>query len=472
MHDETLADLSATDMAFQIRQGTVSSEDLVRACLARIARYDGQIRAFITVDADAALAAARAADRRQADGAVLPMLHGIPVAIKDVTATAGLRTTQGSRIFADHVPEQDATSVARLRAAGAIILGKTNTPEFAFGAVCTNALCGPTATPWDLDRSSGGSSGGSAAAVASGMVPLAQGTDFGGSVRTPASFCGVVGLRPVPGTIAEPERALAEARLATQAVLARTVEDGLLMLRAMAGRHPLDPVSRLQPVIPVPKAVQDLRIAASADLGGAFVIDNDVRARFVDACKAVPAALGRVTQDAPDVGGGVAAFRTLRAAESWWKFRDLVTRHEDQLSPSYVWNVRQGAAISATDLLSAEAARARVWRNFVEFFDRYDILLMPAVSVQPFPNDAGEVTRLGGKPTGSILDYLACTFLISLVGFPCLSLPAPMNGNALPFGLQMICAPGKEAILWAAAQRLAREGFGYVRPPLLTEALT
>jgi amidase len=406
-----------------------------------------------------------------ASGAALLPLHGIPVAIKDVTATAGMRTTQGSMIFADHVPDRDATSVARLRKAGAIILGKTNTPEFAFGAICTNDLCGPTATPWDVTRSSGGSSGGSASAVAAGMVPLAQGTDFGGSVRIPASFCGVVGLRPVPGTIPEPERALGEARLATQGVLARSVEDGLLMLRAMAGPHPLDPVSRLQPPVAAPEEVRVLRIAGSPDLGGLVAINDEVRVRFEAASDAVAERLGPVTRAAPDMTGGIDAFRTLRAAEAWWKFRDLVARHEDRLSPTFVWNVRQGAGISGEDLLSAEATRARVWRNAIRFFDDYDILLMPAASVMPFANDAGEVMVLGGKPTGSVLDYLACTFLISLIGFPCLSLPAPMGGNALPFGLQMVAAPGREAVLWGAARGLEREGFGYVRPPLLAQVI-
>lgn len=464
---DDICDLSATEMAARLRRGDLTSETLVRACMSRIDALDGRLRAFITVDAEGALAAARKADARRTAGDDLPSLHGIPVAVKDVTATAGLRTTQGSIIFADHVPEKDATSVARLRAAGAIIIGKTNTPEFAFGAICTNRLCGPTATPWNLERSSGGSSGGSAAAVASGMVPLAQGTDFGGSVRTPSSFCGTVGLRPVPGTIAEPERALAEARLATQGVIARSVEDGLMMLRAMAGPHPMDPVSRLIPPPPEARTPKTLRIAASPDLDGAFAIDDDVRARFDSACDDVAARLAPVTRAAPDVTGGVEAFRNLRAAESWWKFKDLVAEHADKLTESYVWNVRQGASITAEDLLSAEAARARVLRNFTAFFDDHDILLMPAASVLPFRNDGGEVTELGGKPTGSILDYLACTFLISLVGFPCLSLPAPMHDEALPFGLQMIAAPGQEAALWGAAQALEAQGFGYTRPPLL-----
>lgn len=459
MTDTSVCDWPATTLVNHLRSGALSSEQLVRASLARIEALDGQLNAFVTVDAEAALHAARGADAARRAGQKLPALHGLPVAIKDVTATLGLRTTQGSRIHAETVPEQDANSVARLRTAGAIILGKTNTPEFAFGAVCTNALCGPTANPWNADLSSGGSSGGSAVAVATGMVPLAQGTDFGGSVRTPASFCGVVGLRPTPGMIAEPERALGEARLATQGVLARSMNDALLMLRTMAGPHPLDPVSRAVPLPPEPDHVNFPRIAASADLNGAFPIDPWVRQRFAKACKEVSEILGPVARTAPDVQGGVQAFKTLRAAESWFKFGEMVNRHEADLTPSYVWNVRQGRTISAKEYLAAEATRTGMQRAAWQFFEEHDLLLLPAASVPPFRNDGGEVVRVDETECETIIDYLACTFLISLLGFPCLSLPAPTEAGDLPFGLQIVARPGREALLWGTAARLESMGF-------------
>jgi amidase len=465
----TLCDWPATKLARHLKRGSVSSEAAVTACLSRIDALDGTLRAFVTVDAKGALDAARAADARQAEGGELPPLHGLPVAVKDVTATKGLRTTQGSKLHANTVPDHDAESVARLRRAGAIILGKTNTPEFAFGAVCTNALCGPTSNPWDTDLSSGGSSGGSAVAVATGMVPLAQGTDFGGSVRTPASFCGIVGLRPTPGTIAEPERALGEARLATQGVLARSVDDALLMLRAIAGAHPLDPASRNIPCPPKPDFNTPMRLAATESLGGAFNIDPWVGKRFNAACDIIRSTIGPVRKASPDMTGGVEAFRTLRAAESWFKFGAMVEEHEDSLTPSYVWNVRQGRSLGAQDLLAAEAVRTRVLRNAIQFFDKYDVLLLPAASVPPFRNDGGEIQQVGGVKCDTIIDYLACTFLISLIGFPCLSLPTPFAHHSLPFGLQLVAPPGRETMLWGLAQKLEAAGFAH-RPAPIVEA--
>jgi len=470
MTDTALCDWPATKLTRHLKRGKVSSEALVKACLARIDALDGQLRAFVTVDAKGALDAARAADAHQAQGGDLPPLHGLPVAIKDVTATKGLRTTQGSRLYETKVPIHDAESVARLRHAGAIILGKTNTPEFAFGAVCTNALCGPTANPCDLELSSGGSSGGSAVAVATGMVPLAQGTDLGGTVRTPASFCGIVGLRPTPGTIAEPERILGEARLATQGVLARSVEDALLMLCAIAGPHPLDPVSRNVPCPPKPNCNTTARLAASVTLNDTFAVDPWVRSRFNAACDTIRTTIGPVTSASPDMTGGTDAFRTLRAAESWFKFGTMVENHEDKLTPSYVWNVRQGRDLCAQEIFAAEASRTRILRNTMQFFDEYDVLLLPAASVPPFRNDGGEILQVGAAKCDSIIDYLACTFLISLIGFPCLSLPAPVGRHSLPFGLQLVAPPGREAVLWGLAQKLEAVGFAHRPAPMVKAA--
>lgn len=470
MSDKSICDWPATELASHLKAGALSSEALVAACLTRIDALDGQLRAFVTVDAEGALAAARAADAIQTKGGDLPPLHGLPVAIKDVTATKGLRTTQGSTIHAETVPIKDAESVARLRRAGAIVLGKTNTPEFAFGSICTNKLCGPTANPWDTDLSSGGSSGGSAVAVAAGMVPLAQGTDFGGSVRTPASFCGIVGLRPTPGTIPEPERALGEAQLATQGVLARSVGDALLMLRAMAGPHALDPVSLNLSLLPEPDCAAPIRIATSVSLAGTFAVDQWVRDNFNTACKEVQNIIGPVTQAAPDMTGGSDAFRTLRAAESWCKFGAMVKANEETLTSSFVWNVYEGRNIQAEDYLAAEATRARIIRDAMRFFNDYDVLLLPTASVPPFDNKSGEVMQVGETKCETIIDYLACTFLISLIGFPCLSLPTPTGHPALPFGLQLVAPPGREALLWGLAQRLEAAGFAYCPSPLVRAA--
>ncbi|EWH03426.1 amidase [Halomonas sp. BC04] len=456
--------LSAHGLLDELHRGRVSSLDIVEASLERIDALDDRLKAFIAVDAEGARAAARKSDRERASGSTLGLLHGLPVAIKDVTATAGLLTTQGSRIFADNVPTQDEESVARLRKAGAIIIGKTNTPEFAFGAVCSNALRGPTCNPWDTRLTSAGSSGGSAVAVSTGMVPLAQGTDFGGSVRTPASFCGCIGLRPTPGIIPEPRRALGWSSLATQGVLARNVKDASLMVSVMAGMHPGDPTS-LKPCWPTGETRKP-RVAASLTLNGAFRVDDEVGDAFYHACRQAEPVFGTLHDVKPDLDGSLQAFKTLRAAESWVKFGRMVDEHENQLTESYVWNVRQGRHITAEEYLNAEMARTRTWRTFQRMFENVDILLMPAASVMPFPNSQGEVMTVGGQPCESIIDYLACTFIVSLVGFPALSIPAPRKADELPFGVQMIARPGQEAMLLHAAQLMEEAGFQHQWPHL------
>lgn len=458
-------DCNVSTIAGALARHEIRAVDLVDASFARISAIDDRLQAFITLDPEGARKAARAADEQLQAGVTHKPLLGIPIAIKDVTRTKGLRTTQGSRLYADCLPDMDEESVARLRLAGAIIVGKTNTPEFAFGAVCTNPLRGPTCNPWDTSLTSAGSSGGSAVAVTTGMVPVAHGTDFGGSVRTPASFCGCVGLRPTPGVIPEPGRALGWSALSTQGVLSRSVRDAALTVSAMSGQHKDDPVSRHVPW-PGKARAGPFRVAASATLGGAFRIDEDVAQAFDAACVEAGSVLGyRPIPVAPDIGDAVTAFKTLRAAESWVKFGKMVAEFEHDLTPAFVWNVRQGADITAEAYLHAEMARTRAWRSFQTLFENYDILMLPSASVMPFPNKQGEVQVIGSLPCESIIDYLACTFLVSLVGFPAISIPAPRGSGQLPFGVQLVARPGDEAGLLGAAIQLEEGGFSHVRPP-------
>lgn len=459
-------DCNVSELSNALLQRKISAVELLDASLARIGALDDALQAFITLDPEGAMRAAYAADAKLASGVVDKPLLGVPIAIKDVTRTKGLRTTQGSRLFADCVPDADEESVARLRQAGAIIIGKTNTPEFAFGAVCTNPLRGPTCNPWDTRLTSGGSSGGSAVAVTTGMVHLAQGTDFGGSVRTPASFCGCVGLRPTPGVIPEPGRTLGWSNLSTQGVLARTVQDAATMVDAMAGAHRDDPVSRLAQWPRQPR-FGPFRVAASNTLGGAFRIDDDVASAFQSACADAARVLGRHPDHvSPDLAGAVESFKTLRAAESWMKFGKMVAEFEADLTPSYVWNVRQGATISAESYLRAEAARTKAWRELQTVFKTHDILMLPSASIMPFPNAQREVRAIGSEPCESIIDYLACTFLFSLVGFPAVSIPAPRADGQLPFGVQLVARPGDEAGLLGAAIQLENGGFRHVWPSI------
>ncbi|MCL5425220.1 MAG: amidase [Gammaproteobacteria bacterium] len=458
----------ATELLIQLTEGRLTSLALVEASLSRIAALNGSLQAFISVDADGARAAAEDCDRKRRSGQPLGALHGLPVAVKDVTDTVGLPTTKGSRLFAHNRPERDELSVVRLKAAGAIVLGKTNTPEFAFGAVCTNSLCGPTANPWDLKLSSGGSSGGSAVAVATGMVPLAQGTDFGGSVRTPAAFCGCVGLRPTPGTIAEPYRPRGWSMLSTQGALARNVRDTALMMSVMQGAHTDDPSSFRPSTTAYTQAVANngdfstsgaVRVAASVTFGGAYHVSHQIRRVFEQAVAHIEALLGRVEWRHPNVDGGVAAFKTLRAAESWATFGELVNAQEQHLSASFAWNVRQGEGVSASEYLHAENTRTTLYRRFQAFFAQFDVLVLPATSVMPFDNAQDDVWEIDGHACESIIDYLACTFLVSLVGFPTLCLPVPRQPGQLPVGIQLVAKPGNEHLLLQVAMQLEAAGF-------------
>ena len=433
--------------------------DKVEAALGRIAALDGALGAFLTVDAAGAREAAEQVD----SGAVTGPLSGLTTAIKDLTDTKGLRTTYGSLHFSHHVPQEDDLIVARLRAAGAIILGKTMTPEFGFGAICANRLQGPTANPWQYDLTSGGSSGGAAVAVAAGMVDFAHGTDFGGSVRTPAGFCGVASLRPTPGMLPNPRRARGYDMLATTGFLARDVAMLETVLAAIAGPHPLDPLSRPSPAGGPKSAAYNIRLAATADFGIAPVA-SIVRARFEEAIAQLADTFGNVSPDHPDCHDAFPIFHTLRPAHIR---RDYGSLPPEALTETVRWWIARGAEISADAYLAAEAARTAYTRRFIRFFDRNDVLIAPSASVMPWPNAIPEVTEIDGVALETIVDYLAVTFAVTLAGCPVVTLPAPRGAHALPFGIQIIGPPWSDWQLLAIARRIEAEaGFAFVPPPL------
>jgi amidase len=467
--------LSAVEARDRIGAGDVSAEEAVKACLARIAQLDPILRAFLTICPERALIEARASDARRLAGAPPRPLEGLPFAVKDLTDTAGVRTTYGSLPFKDHMPVADELCVALLRAAGAILVGKTNTPEFGFGPRSVNRLLGATANPQDTQLSAGGSSGGSAAAVAAGLVPLAHGTDFGGSVRTPAAFCGVVGLRPTPGLIPSVSRSMAWNALSTHGVLARSVDDAELMLSAMAGYDRRDPLSRPN-LWPTQAArapdIETLRIGASADLGVA-PLSLAVRSRFDEALTKVAACFPAVETDAPDCAGGRKAFAVLRGAIVRRQFGALVASHRGELTPQLIWNVEQGNALLADDLLAAEEARSRIYAAFMHFFERHDLLMTPSAAIMPFPNTQEEVAEIDGRPLAGRIDYLAITYLISLIGLPCISIPCGWTESGCPIGLQIVGPPWREDLLLWTARRLEQEvGFCHRWPaPIASPAI-
>ncbi|PJG56272.1 glutamyl-tRNA amidotransferase [Bradyrhizobium forestalis] len=459
--DRSICELTATELARVIARGELSSRDAVEAHLARIASLDARLAAFVTVDADGARHAAQICD---AASAPIGPLHGVPIGIKDLTDTAGLTTTYGSVLFRDHVPAEDDLVVARLRRAGAIILGKTNTPEFGFGAVCTNRLCGPTRNPFDPALTSGGSSGGSAVAVAAGMVPLAHGTDFGGSVRTPASFCDVASIRPTPGRIPSPRRPLGWDMLATHGFLARSVDDLELALSVCAGSDADDPLSLGSAGDDRPIAGRP-RIAVTPDFGVAPVA-REVRARFAAACEAL-ARVAEIVPSSPDCGGAIETFRTLRAAHIASSYGGLLRTRRAELTPTVIWNIEAGANLSAQDYLNAERCRTAIYRSFRELFTHADFLVAPAASVLPWPNEISDVTSIDGAALETPIDYLAVTFIVSLVGFPVLTLPVSHGEKELPFGIQIVAPPGCESRLFGFGRILENElVLSHRRPPL------
>jgi amidase len=433
----------------------------VALALDRCRAQDHRLHSFITLS-DTALDEAA---RLDAEGPHGRALFGLPLGVKDLLDTAGLRTTHGSLVYRDHVPQQDDLLVTRAKAAGAVVIGKTNTPEFGFGAVCANALCPSTANPYDLSLSSGGSSGGSAAAVAAGLVPVAIGTDFGGSVRTPAAFCGVVGFRPTVGLLPSPTRRLAWDSLSTAGLLARSVADARRVFEALAGADPRDPVSRQA----VPQDRRALtRIAMSDDLGVA-PISAALRAGFRAACAGLQTVY-RLTDAHPDCSSAMATFATLRAAYIHSNLSPLLAQHGDALAATVRWNIARGEGLTAAAFLQAEGDRSALYRRFIAFFEDHDVLLTPAASVLPFGVGSGEVTEIDGRPLDSLIDYLAITAIITLTGCPALSLPYWPPGETLPIGVQLIAAPGRDYdLLDVAAALETLDGFGFRPPPLFAE---
>lgn len=437
-----LTRLSARTLAAEIRARKLSPVEVLEAHLDAIARHNPALNAVVTLADDAARAAARRAEVAVMMGEATGPLHGLPVVIKDVTPTAGIRTTYGSPQYRDHVPTEDAEVVARLRRAGAIILGKTNTPEFAAGANTVNAVFGATRNPWNPALSPAGSSGGSAVAVATGMAPLAQGTDFGCSIRIPAAFCGIAGIRTTPGLIPNRPMHLPGDAGQVHGALARNAEDAALMLDAMTGLDPLWPLSAAPPWTSALAAMQarpdarGVRIAYVADIAG-IGVDPEIDAICRDAAFELTAAGAEVEEIAFDASDGIEAYKTLRGA---WMVGQQFTRLDrlDDLDANLAGNVREGLALRAADIARAEHVREDLMLRFGARLSKFDFVLTPAAPVSPFPLADGVPRKIGDRTLSSYIDWIAPAFLVTLVGFPAGSVPAGKTAGGLPVGLQVI----------------------------------
>ena len=467
---DDLCFMTATELAQRIRRKDVSAREVMEAHLRQIARVNPKVNAIVTLVAERALAGARAADEQLARGGPVGPLHGLPIAHKDLQETKGIRTTYGSPIYKDHVPDFDTLLVERLRLAGAIALGKTNTPEFGAGSQTFNPVFGPTHNPWDLSKTCGGSSGGAAVSLACGMLPIADGSDMGGSLRNPASFCNVVGFRPSPGRVPSWPESLGWFTLATDGPLARTVGDVALLLSALAGPDPRSPIALREPgarfAEPLGRDLKGVRIAWVKDLGLPF--DPAVK-QAVDAQRATFEALGCIVEDAePDFSGADDAFKTGRA----WSFAtglgETLTQHRSQMKDTVIWNIEQGLKLTGPDLGRAEVSRTALWHRVRGFMERYEFMVMPVSQVPPFDVTQPYPTEINGVPMTTYIDWMKSCYFISAVGNPAISVPCGFTAAGLPVGLQII---GRHQDDWGVLQMghafEQATGLGKRRPPVL-----
>ncbi|MGR3758905.1 amidase [Roseobacteraceae bacterium NS-SX3] len=462
----TLTIQSAAVLLQGLKDGSLSAAELMRATLERIAAVNPGLNAIVSLRApDDLMAEAEAADR--AGGRRGP-LHGLPMAIKDLSNVKGIRSTQGSPLFADFVPERDELFVARLRAAGAILIGKTNTPEFGLGSHTFNPVHGATRNPYDRGRSCGGSSGGAAVALAAGMVALADGSDMMGSLRNPAGWCNVYGFRPTWGWIpAEPEGDLFLHPLATLGPMARSPEDLALLLDVMAGPDPRQPLARgARTVSPLPEA-RPMRIGWLADWGGAFAMEEGVLAVCEEALK-VFENLGHRVEPVPP------PFPAEKIWEAWTGLRSFAVAaglrafagRRDQLKDTAIWELERGLALSGAQVQAASDIRSDWQRQAAALFGQYDALVLPTAQCWPFPVEQDYPRTIAGTAMDSYHRWMQVVTPVSLLGLPCLAAPAGFGAQGLPMGLQVFAAHNRDRELLAlGAQYHAATRWPQNRPP-------
>jgi Asp-tRNA(Asn)/Glu-tRNA(Gln) amidotransferase A subunit family amidase len=447
----------ATQLAAAIRAKHLSPVEVIDAVLTRIERLNPTLNAYCTLTADLARTAARAAEAAVMRGETVGPLHGVPYSLKDLTVTKGIRTTFGSKIFEHHVPTEDAILVERLRAAGGILLGKTNTPEFGCKGFTDNRIFGTTYNPWNLKRTPGGSSGGAGAAVAAGMGPLAEGSDLAGSIRMPASLCGVVGFKPSQGRIPRYPNGNAWNTMSFNGPLTRTVADAALMLQVMVGPDDRDPLSLPHTGEDFCAAVQGnlrldgLRVAWTPDLGGMAPVEPVVQEICAGTTR-VFADLGcHLDTASPDFRGAHELFSVLNANLRTAAVGDYAAQWADQMDPLLVWRLEQGKNLSLTDVGKAEMARTALYQRVRKFFETYDLLLLPTTVAPPWPAHGGYPTTVAGRTITTPYEILLLTYAFNLTGQPAISVPAGWTADGLPVGLQIVGRRHADAVVLRAA---------------------
>ena len=433
---------TAREMAAAVAGREISARELLELHLDRIAVTNGPVNAIVSLDEERARAGAAEADQRLARGEEIGALHGLPHAFKDTHEVAGWRTTFGSPLRADYVPKRDDLVAERIRGAGAVTIGKTNVPEWAAGSHTFNPIFGTTRNPYDLSRSAGGSSGGAAAALACGMVPLADGSDMGGSLRNPASFNNVVGLRPSVGRVPSWPTTNGWELTSVGGPMARSVEDLAFLLSVLAGPSPRSPLSLESSgatfAPPLHGNLAGVRVALSVDLGGAFQVDRAV-ADIVTQQAAVFEAAGATVEDAhPVLHGADSAFRTLRAWLFQARFRALLDKRPDGFKQSLKDNIMLGADLTGADVARAYQQLTSIHDRMRAFFETHDVRALPVIQVPPFSADEEFPASINGMPQETYLDWMRSAYLITVTGCPAVSVPAGFTPEGWPVGIQLV----------------------------------
>ncbi|HYN07718.1 MAG TPA: amidase [Vicinamibacterales bacterium] len=445
-----LCEMTAVELTGRLVKKQVSAREVMTAHLAQIERINPRVNAIVTLVAEQAMAAAAKADEAMARRGPTGVLHGLPVAHKDLLDTAGIRTTRGSQFFRDHVPTQDALLVTRIRAAGAVTVGKTNTPEFGAGSQTFNAVFGATRNPYDLTRTCGGSSGGAATAVACRMLPIADGSDTGGSLRNPPAFCNVVGLRPSPGRV--PGEGNSWSPLSVSGPIARTVADVALFLSAIAGpdlRNPLtlqEDGARFR--APLSKDLRGVRIAWWRGLGG-IPFEPEIR-RVVDSQRKVFESLGCIVEEAePDFAGLDEAFPILRYAANHPRYAPLIQQRPEWVKDTIKFEVEQAERITGADVGRAIARQTRMYEQSRQFFEKYQYFVLPVTQVEPFDVSTPYPTAIAGTAMKTYIDWMRSCWYVTMMSNPAISVPGGFTSSGLPVGLQIV---GRHRDEWSVLQ--------------------
>jgi amidase len=452
MSQQDICFMTATEMARRIREKDLSAREVMEAHLAQIERVNPTVNAIVTLVPERAMDGARAADEAQARGRELGPLHGLPVAHKDLVPTKGIRTTWGSPIFQEFVPDEDALIVERLRQAGAIAVGKTNVPEFGAGSQTFNPVFGATVNPYDLGKTCGGSSGGAAVALACGMVPIADGSDMGGSLRNPANFCNVVGFRVSPGRVPSWPKHGAWSTLSVEGPMGRTVQDVALMLSAMAGPDPRSPIAIVESgsmfARPLARDFRGVRVAWSRDLGE-FPVDPRVTA-VLEGQRGVFESLGCVLAERqPDFRDADECFKVLRASYFELRFREIFPAHRARMKDTVIWNIEAGERLTGPQIGEVELKRTELYHRMRVFMERHEFLLLPVSQVPPFDVRQPYIEEINGVPMGTYIDWMKSCYYITATGHPAISVPCGFTDDGLPVGIQIV---GRHQDDWGVLQ--------------------